>query len=261
MVFSVPVVAASLSETLKFSNNFSSNEKALLSMTQGQQDQSMQSRRAKPGSIALFRMVGYSLLLLALLDLIAIIFPPRLMNPAWEFETMGAIVERVPVPLLGLVLISFGEGNFRGTFERIILKFLRWLCLFVGVLFLLLIPLGVNNTMRLNTQNTAQKSAQYRQQVAQIEQIEKQLKQATAQDLDSFLRSQGRSLDGQNPRTVKKQLSSEITKTKQTIQTKYQEQQANQRLALFKNSVKWNLGALISGVLFIYLWYITRWVW
>jgi hypothetical protein len=60
---------------------------------------------------------------------------------------------------------------------------------------------------------------------------------------------------------VKKQLSSEITKTKQTIQTKYQEQQANQRLALFKNSVKWNLGALISGVLFIYLWYITRWVW
>jgi len=33
---------------------------------------------------------------------------------------------------------------------------------------------------------------------------------------------------------------------------------ANRRQALLKNSVKWNLGALVSGTLFIMIWHMTR---
>ncbi len=51
-------------------------------------------------SSSLFRLVGYGLLVLALFDLIHILIPLQLMNPMWEFQTVGALVERVPVPLL-----------------------------------------------------------------------------------------------------------------------------------------------------------------
>jgi hypothetical protein len=32
-----------------------------------------------------------------------------------------------------------------------------------------------------------------------------------------------------------------------------------QRLTLFKNTVKWNLGALVAGILFLQIWFRTRW--
>lgn len=58
-------------------------------------------------SIYRLRWVGYGLLLLALFDTIEVLTPPQFTNPAWEFQTIGALVERVPVPLLGLVLVFF----------------------------------------------------------------------------------------------------------------------------------------------------------
>jgi hypothetical protein len=54
---------------------------------------------------------------------------------------------------------------------------------------------------------------------------------------------------------------SQLTQTKQQMQTQYQAKRSNQRISLFKNSVKWNLGALVSGILFIYVWRLTRWTW
>jgi hypothetical protein len=48
-------------------------------------------------------------------------------------------------------------------------------------------------------------------------------------------------------------------KAETTIKSQAAATQKNQRLALLKRSVKWNLGALISGVLFIILWQGTSW--
>ncbi|MDY7023338.1 MAG: HpsJ family protein, partial [Cyanobacteriota bacterium] len=51
-------------------------------------------------SINLVRWVGYGFLVLSFFDLIDILYPPDFMNPAWELQTMGQIVERLAVPLL-----------------------------------------------------------------------------------------------------------------------------------------------------------------
>jgi hypothetical protein len=212
-------------------------------------------------SIPLVRWVGYGLLILTLFDLVQVFVPPGFMNPFWEFQTMGALVERVPVPLLGLALVFLGQAHRRGNWERRILTFLSWLSLLFGILFLLMIPLGVVNTMRINTANTAQISAEYTQQMSRAEQVKQQLNKASTEDIDSFLKSQGRSLDGKQPEEFKDQLLSQLTQTKQQMQTQYQAKRSNQRISLFKNSVKWNLGALVSGILFIYVWRLTRWTW
>lgn len=55
------------------------------------------------GSNLLFRFVGYGLLMLALLDLVEMLVPMRLLDPVWQIQTTGALVEFVPVLLLGLL--------------------------------------------------------------------------------------------------------------------------------------------------------------
>ena len=219
----------------------------------------MKSQSETPWSVAIFRLVGYGLLVLALLDLLTTLLPLRLMNPLWQFETMGAIVERVAVPLLGLVLVFFGEEKFRSSFEQKFLKLLRWLCLLVGVLFFLLVPLGVVSTLQVKAVNDTQMNQQYSQQKARVERVEKQLNQIKDQDLENFIKSQGRTLDGQSPQQARAQFLAKINKDKNQLENQFKQAKSNRRLTLLKNSAKWNLGALVSGVLFIYIWLLTRW--
>jgi len=219
----------------------------------------MKSQSETPWSVAVFRLIGYGLLLLALLDLLTTLLPLRLMNPLWQFETMGAIVERVAVPLLGLVLVFFGEEKFRSSFEQKFLKLLRWLCLLVGVLFFLLVPLGVVSTLQVKAVNDTQMKQQYSQQKARVERVEKQLNQIKDEDLENFIKSQGRTLDGQSSQQARAQFLAKINKDKNQLENQFKQAMSNRRLTLLKNSAKWNLGALVSGVLFIYIWLLTRW--
>jgi cell division protein FtsB len=219
----------------------------------------MKSQSETPWSVAVFRLIGYGLLLLALLDLLTTLLPLRLMNPLWQFETMGAIVERVAVPLLGLVLVFFGEEKFRSSFEQKFLKLLRWLCLLVGVLFFLLVPLGVVSTLQVKAVNDTQMNQQYSQQKARVERVEKQLNQIKDQDLENFIKSQGRTLDGQSPQQARVQFLAKINKDKNQLENQFKQAKSNRRLTLLKNSAKWNLGSLVAGVLFIYIWLLTRW--
>ncbi len=204
-----------------------------------------------------FRLVGYGLLMLALFDLIHILVPLQLMNPIWEFQTIGGLVERVPIPLLGLMLVFYGEGNSRKKWEIILLKLLSWASLLIGFLFLLLVPLLVVNTSRLNNQV----SSQVTQQLTQLQQLENQVSNGTAQDINDLATrlNQGRPVDIKDPQELKSRLLSEITKAKNTIQPQTTAALADRRLALLKNAAKWLLGALVSGVLFIYMWNTTRW--
>ncbi len=44
-------------------------------------------------SFSLLRLIGYILLVFSLIDYIAIITPPRLTDPVWEFQTMSRLVD------------------------------------------------------------------------------------------------------------------------------------------------------------------------
>jgi len=56
-----------------------------------------------------FRIAGYGLLGLSLFDIIDIL--SHFGDPGWEFQIVRNLVERAPVPLLGLVLVFVGEKN------------------------------------------------------------------------------------------------------------------------------------------------------
>lgn len=213
-------------------------------------------------STSLFRVVGYSLLVLALFDVIDILVPPQFMSPVWEFQAIGKLVERVPVPLLGLVLVLYGEANFRRSWEKLILKFLSRAALLAGILFLLLIPLSIANSLRLKDATDFQINTQVTQQKAQFQQVKQQLSTATAKDIGDViarLNREGRPPASKNPQEVKSQLLSEIAQAETAIQTKADAERTNRQLALVKSVVKWNLGSLVSGIALIWIWRSTYW--
>lgn len=214
-------------------------------------------------SSVLFRLIGYGLLLFVLFDLITVFVPPRLMDPVWEFQTIGAIVERIPLPLLGFVLIFYGAENFRSKGEVLFLKILSWAALLIAILLFLLIPLGISNTLRINERNNTQLTAQATQQMTQLEQFQDQLNKATTNDLQTLLtrvQAQDRnSQDIKNPEELKKRLLTEANQAEENLKNQAESTRKSKRLELLKSSLKWNLGALIAGILFIRIWQATGW--
>jgi hypothetical protein len=213
-------------------------------------------------TLGLFRFAGYGLLVLGLFDYINIFIPMQWLNPVWELQTMGNLVERVPIPFLGMVLVFYGEGAFREKLEKPILKWLSWAALVVGILFLLLIPLGIRDTARIHSSNETLLKSQMTQQMSQVQQIQDRLKQATSeQDITNVLTilNKGNLPKLQAPQEVKNQVLSKLNVYEKNIQQQSSTILANQLRDLLKISVKWNLGALVSGALFIYLWRVTAW--
>ncbi|WP_413167492.1 HpsJ family protein [Capilliphycus salinus ALCB114379] len=217
-------------------------------------------------SINLVRWVGYGFLVLSLFDLIDILYPPDFMNPSWELQTMGQLVERVAVPLLAFVLIFFGERNSRDRWEIPVLNFLSWFALVYGIIFLLLIPLGLFNTLRIDRQANQQLSTQVNQVKTQIQQVQDQLKTvnnpAEMEDLLSRINPQAGTPEiesFQQFEDIKTRLSTVVANSDQQITTRAKEARSTQRQNLLKRSIKWNLGALITSALFITIWKGTVW--
>ncbi|WP_200929880.1 HpsJ family protein [Nostoc piscinale] len=209
--------------------------------------------------VNLWRFLGYGMLLLAFLDLIDIFVPPSFMNPTWEFQTMGRLVNQVGIPLIGLLFVFSGKLAKRARWESGILALLSRLSLLVALLYLLLIPLGVVNTIRLYNTNLEQIKTGYEQRLSQANQVEEQLNKTSPTDIDNLIKRQGGSLNGRSPEDVKNQILSQLNQTKQQLKTQKETNQSSVTFNLLKNSVRWNIGALISAVLFILIWKETRW--
>lgn len=202
----------------------------------------------------LFRLVGYGLLALSLFDIVDIFVPSLFTNPAWEFQVVRNLVERVPVPLIGAVLVFAGEKSLR------IFKFLSWACLVVGLLFILLIPLGLSASVRIDQQSSQQLSAQVSQQTSQLQQLEAILNKATTpaeiQSILTRLNPQGGVVSPQNLPQIKTQLLTRIAEGQKQIKTQAANNRTTAQRLLIKNAIKSLLGALVSGTIFIMLW---RW--
>lgn len=216
-------------------------------------------------SISLLRWIGYGLLVLGFLNIIEVFVPFRLLNPTGGIQTLGALVERVIIPLLGLALVFYGQANYREDWEIPLLKWLSWLCLLVSVLFVLLIPMGINNTVQLYSSTETQITAQVNQRITQIKDFKTRLSKAEGKELESLFARINRTgvrlplNDPQGLKPLRERFLEELTKAENKVKSEGESTQITQRLALLVNSVKVNLGALICGILFVGIWRLTRW--
>ena len=200
----------------------------------------------------LFRVVGYALLALSLFDVIDIFVPALFTNPAWEFQMVRSLVERVPVPLLGAVLVFSGEKSLK------IFRVLSWACLLVGLLFFLLAPLGISASLRLNDQSARELNARVTQQANQLQQLQGVLNTATTpaqiQSVLTRLNPQAGNVPTQNVAQLKTELLAKIVEGQNKLKAQAATSRTNAERLLLKNTVKSVLGALVSGTIFIILW-------
>lgn len=221
------------------------------------------SEHVEQQTYLLLHLLGYGLLVFSLLDYIYIIFPLRFTDPNWELQTIGSLVDHAAIPLLGLMLVFYRHQGFISKNQKAFLGFLSWVSLLVGLIYLLLIPLGIIDTGRIYHANNTQITTKVSQQRQQIKQIKSKINQATTDQeinqLFAALDPQRRSLKIKNPQVFKNQTLDKISQTEQNLQAQVNSLRSNQLKALGKNSLKWNLGALVSGILFIWVWHLTRW--
>ena len=172
------------------------------------------------------------------------------MNPAWELQTIGALVERIPLPLLAMVLIYYGQRSYRAPIETFLLKWLSWLSLALAVLFLLMIPLSINNTFRIHYNNNAQVNLQLTQQLDQIKEFKDGLTEATSLDqIREVLQNQTPQVniaDSSDPQQLKDRFLQNIKRRENSLRSRAQAIRSGQRLALLKNFIRWNAKSIID---------------
>jgi ABC-type multidrug transport system fused ATPase/permease subunit len=215
-------------------------------------------------SSGILRLVGYGLLVMALVDILFLLIPPQLMNPVWEFQTMGAIIERIPVTLLGIVLVYYGERSDRAPIETLLLRWLSWFCLIFAIFLLITFPLNIINGFRIYYNNNAQVNQQIGSQIESLNNFQTELKSAKSlEQINQILQQQSNSKINIPESVDGKQLKADILKSVVENQNNLKSQAANlqttKRFDLLKQGIKWNLGSLISACILLYVWQHTFW--
>jgi len=215
-------------------------------------------------TISILRVVGYGLLTMAVIDIANLSIPLRLMNPEWEFNLIGSIIERIPVTFLGIVFILFENTNYRTPIEKILLKIISWLCLVGAILLILTIPLNINNAFRIYRTYNAQVNYQLAPRIEVIQDFRNQIESANSQEnIAQILQKQSskkielaESLDINN---FKENITENLQKESASLQDKANNIRNKKREQIFRKVIKYNLGALISGFLLIFIWKNTFW--
>lgn len=212
-------------------------------------------------------LFGHFIILTSLIDCVVAIIPPQSQNPVWELNTINLLMGQVWFFFMGfaLVIISYivrfyldSETDIP-TIELMWFKFLRWVVLFVAIVCVLMPPLIVVDTIRVNRINN-QKIEQDRQsQLAQLEQLENQL--ALVQDLNrlrSLLPSGTNfSPDASLPQ-VKQELQATLADQKQQVSKESARVQSQKRFTLLKLSVRNVLASFFAFLGAFFLFWRTR---
>ena len=217
--------------------------------------------------MSLFRLAGYSLLALAFFDYINIFVPLPFGSLNRELQMVVQLIELVPIPLLGFILVFQNSEKPRGLKEIYLLKIISWSSLIVGLLFLLLIPIIFTVNWLINNQNQLQINQRVQQTTSELQIFDKRISQVKkAEDFQNILRglkNKGVSFEIINSEALeqtKSQISLEVTKAKTLVKKQAAQRAKQSRLIMFKNIIKYLVGAVVSGIFFIYCFFETVWV-
>lgn len=214
-------------------------------------------------SFIIFRLIGYVLIILSIFDYLAIFFPPQLTNPGWELQAVSLMVDHVWALILGLAFVFFyGRTSLIGSTQISVLKFLSWMALVSGIVYILIVPLSINNSLTLYRNINTQFDAQTTQREEQVQKLTSNLDVLKSPDelrrLAAALKVE--KIDQLSPEDLKDKISERIRNTAQNASATAKSSRTQELKNLIKESLRINMGAIVSGVCLILLWNLTRWV-
>ncbi len=211
----------------------------------------------------IINLVGYTILLLALLDYGILLISAKFFNPIWGWETAGKLVEMVWAPLLGFLLIFYRRNqDLIKPLELRLLSILSWSALLLGTIYLSIAPVIIGNALRINNNQKAQITGQISQQKSQVQEYSQKLNQATNEQLNNLLQTyvqQAPNIAISSPEKLKENLINQIKERQETAQEQIQSNFSGRQLNLFKTTFKWFFGTIISGICLILIWKYTEW--
>ena len=207
--------------------------------------------------------IGYFILVLTFLDYVFLLIPSHFLNPTWELNIIGHLVENVWAPLLGFALVFIRREN---GFKELELKLLSWLSrlmLLMAIIYFLSAPLILSNTIKIQQKSFSSLKNQLETQRNQVAQFKKQLSQIPDEQLANYLRQsqsqQSSSTKSRSSSTLLQQafnkVEQEQIKSAEQIKTAYKKQ----KFSLIKKSLKWCMGTLFSGAILLVFWRHTEW--
>ena len=147
----------------------------------------MQTANSNQFAPLALKLVGAIMILSSLLDYILLLFPFNPTDKAWQLNTTGQLVDRGILPLVGIALLIAGswmssrDNNSTAGKPWQDLRF--WALLlssFLGLIFLLLVPLHLSNintqkelAFQQISQGASQAEAQLQGQLQQVEALAK----------------------------------------------------------------------------------------
>lgn len=209
----------------------------------------------------LIPLIGYGFLGLSLFDHINIIYPVKISEPIWIVDTLGQISERIPILWIGFLLVFFRREGYVRRWEVGVLKFLSWLVLILGIVYLVMTPMLIGNTVRVYRLIDTQIDARASDQSAKIKRAKEQVIQTREEDISKYLqsRSQLNSPQVLTPKEFKENLLQQASKNLSEIEANTQSLKSSQLGELVKRTIKWSLGNLLSVFVCVWIWYLTRW--
>ncbi|PSB12714.1 hypothetical protein C7B62_01120 [Pleurocapsa sp. CCALA 161] len=223
----------------------------------------LQSQARQVFYSSIWRLVGYGLLLIAIINLLFLLIKAEI-TPLSELQTIIAIMERIPVALLGMVLIFYGQKGDRSFVEAIILKFLSWFSLIAAVVLILVIPVNINNGWQIYHQHNATANGQLVMLKDNIQQFKEQLTAANSKnEISALLQQQAKQIvnipESANIEKLKTDLIANLQNNQDNIKNQEQPFREQKRSLLLKQCLRCNFGALISSILFLMIWKSTEW--
>lgn len=205
--------------------------------------------------------LGYVLLFASVVDYFLILYPPQLTDPSWELETFGRMVDNAWVLLLSLILIFLPTRTNIRRFEVNFLSFLRWMILLGGIIFILLLPLGLVNTQRINQQTLEQLSVQQQNRQEQLNNLQQALNNQDVSQEE--LQQLGQALGIDEPaqtEDIRGAINEEIDQRQEQLRQQVENAKSERFKQLIRQTVRTHIGGLLIGVFLLRLWWEARWV-
>jgi hypothetical protein len=205
--------------------------------------------------------VGYGLALFSIIDLLIYLFPLGFLNFNWEFNTFNYFVDSSPGTVIGFWLVLSQElvdSEARSKIENFFMGFSAWLALFLGIVYFLMIPMGVSAAYRLYSSNNAQIFFQQKNGIAKVEEVRKNIVTASDQDLAGLQKQipNNPTLSPiQSPDKFRQSLIDQLESELKAIKSQTQDSLNNNQISILKRTIKSMVGALIVGFIFVKFWF------
>ncbi|MDX1976318.1 MAG: HpsJ family protein, partial [Pseudanabaenaceae cyanobacterium bins.68] len=210
--------------------------------------------------VNLLNLVGYGMLIFGLLNYVMTVIPPQFTNPVWELQIIRRLLDQAGVPLIGFGFVFYrplASMRRRGLY---LLRVLSWLCLVLGLVFLLMLPLAIVNTGRVSLLSQDQTNQQVKVRAEQIDQVEKAIQKGLRpNELRTLAQGLGLAPQKINSPELAKNLLAELQRIRNANQDQALELQSNLRKRSTQDLIKTTIETLGLATLFVLMWLNTAW--